>query len=410
MELGRYRVIRELGKGGMGLVYLAEDPMLGREVAIKTIRMQESDADKEKFLMERFLREARIVAKLSHPNIVTIHDLFQQDDAVYVVMEFVPGRDLGVRLRESPTMDPAEVARIIAQAGAALDHAHSKGIVHRDVKPANMLIHQDGDVKVTDFGIAKLSTASTQTTTGVVMGTIDYMSPEQVQSKPVDGRSDLYSLAVMAFRLLTGKKVFDAESLVTLAMKIVNEPPPAPSAINSALPKAVDGVIAKALAKSPDDRYANCAAFAHELELAISSPEAEAAPKPETAAPQISTPVATQASAPKQQRGAYLAAAALAVIAGVGYLVWPKPPAPSPQKQAVQSASPAKPDVAKLLEDGAFAEASGEYGKAYSLYRQAVVADPSNPTAASSAARALKAGCAVQKIIGEPFGLECDAK
>lgn len=253
----------------MGIVYLAEDPKLGRKVAIKTVKMPDhSKPDEHRELMERFLREARTVASLAHPNIVAIHDLLDDDNSVYVVMEYVAGSDLEGRLR-APMLGRF-ITKVALDAAAALDHAHSKGIVHRDVKPANLLVAESGDVKVTDFGIAKVTAGATMTGTGLLVGTIEYISPEQLMGSPLDGRADQFSLAVLVYQLLTGTKLYDAKKDGPAVLyQILEVTPPAPSSLNPSLPAAVDAVIAKALSKKPDQRYRNCLEFARTLEAAM---------------------------------------------------------------------------------------------------------------------------------------------
>ena len=267
-QIGRYQVIGELGRGAMGIVYRAQDPAIGRTVAIKTIRLSDfTDPSERERLRERLIREAQSAGILSHPGIVTIYDIAQEGEMAYIFMEFVNGPPLEkVLLSESPP-DRETILSIFRQTAAALDFAHKKGIVHRDIKPANIMIHEDGTAKITDFGVAKI-VSQQMTQAGAMMGTPSYMSPEQVQGVPVDGRADQFALAVIAYELLTGEKPFVADYLPTLLYKIVREEPVAPQRLNPTLPGGVEDVLRKALAKNVDDRYATCTGFIDALEAA----------------------------------------------------------------------------------------------------------------------------------------------
>lgn len=279
-QIGRYRVVGELGRGAMGLVYRAEDPAIGRTVAIKTIRLSElSDPNERERLRERFAREARSTGILSHPNIVTIFDIVQEGDTTHLVMEFVNGATLERLMSSEQIPDRSVLIDILAQTAGALDYAHRKGIVHRDIKPANITMTEEGLVKITDFGVAKIMSQQ-MTHAGVLMGTPNYMSPEQVQGLPVDGRSDQYSLAVIAFELLAGEKPFNADYLPTLLLRIMTDAPPVPSHLNHTLGAPIDAALIKALAKQPGDRYATCGDFIAALKQACDSvPEGEAVPR-----------------------------------------------------------------------------------------------------------------------------------
>jgi serine/threonine-protein kinase len=268
-QIGRYRIIGELGRGAMGVVYHATDPSIGRSVAIKTIRILDiNDVQQRNRLRERLFREARSAGVLSHPNIVTIYDMDEVDGLAYIAMAYVNGPTLEKILASESAISGAKMLRILRQAAAALDYAHTKGIVHRDVKPANIMTDEDGSVKITDFGIAKITEGVHSTETRTVAGTPNYMSPEQVQGFEVDGRSDQFSLAVIAYEILTGERPFIGEHLSTIVFRIVaEEPPPAPR-LNSTLTPQIDEVLRKGLAKKPEDRYPNCSNFVGALELA----------------------------------------------------------------------------------------------------------------------------------------------
>ncbi len=267
-QIGRYHVVGELGRGAMGVVYRAQDPAIGRTVAIKTIRLADfTDPSERERLRERLIREAQSAGILSHPGIVTIYDIAQEGEMAYIFMEFVNGPPLEKVLQSDTPPDRETILDIFAQTAAALDYAHKKGIVHRDIKPANIMIHEDGTAKITDFGVAKI-VSQQMTQAGAMMGTPSYMSPEQVQGVPVDGRADQFALAVIAYEVLTGEKPFVADYLPTLLYKIVREEPVAPQRLNPTLPDQAEAVLRKALAKSADERYPTCAAFVDALEKA----------------------------------------------------------------------------------------------------------------------------------------------
>ncbi len=271
-RIGRYKIVRELGRGAMGVVYHAIDPNIGRPVAIKTIKLGDvRNPEEQKRLRERLFREARSAGILSHPGIVTIYDVEQQGDLAYIAMEYVDGPTLDQMLSETKSLTAEQMFSIMGQTANALDYAHQKGIVHRDIKPANIMTAADGTTKITDFGIAKITTSEQFTMTGSIVGTPHYMSPEQVQGQPVDGRSDQFSLAVIAYEMLTGEKPYTGEHLTTVVYKIVAEEPALPHRINPSLSAGIDAVLRKALSKKADGRYANCSEFAAALEKACAA-------------------------------------------------------------------------------------------------------------------------------------------
>ena len=256
----------------MGVVYHAIDPNIGRPVAIKTINLGAvPKAEDQERMRERLFREARSAGILSHPGIVTIYDVEQQDDLAYIAMEYVDGPTLDQVLSQPDALAPERMFSIFGQTAVALDYAHGKGIVHRDIKPANIMIAADGTVKITDFGIAKITASEQFTMTGSILGTPHYMSPEQVQGQTVDGRSDQFSLTVIAYEVLTGEKPYTGEHLTTVVYKIVAEEPPAPRRINPSLAGPIETVLRKGLAKKPDARYRTCQEFAEALEAACAS-------------------------------------------------------------------------------------------------------------------------------------------
>lgn len=271
-RIGRYKIVRELGRGAMGVVYHAIDPNIGRPVAIKTIHLGGvRNAEEQGRLRERLFREARSAGMLSHPGIVTIYDVEQQGDLAYIAMEYVDGPTLDQLMSEGAPLESSRMFGILGQTANALDYAHSKGIVHRDIKPANIMIAADGSAKITDFGIAKITASEQFTMTGSIVGTPHYMSPEQVQGQPVDGRSDQFSLAVIAFEILTGEKPYTGEHLTTVVYKIVAEEPLAPHRINPTVGATIENVLRKGLAKKPEQRYRTCQEFADALEKACAA-------------------------------------------------------------------------------------------------------------------------------------------
>src|SRR5216684_1825344 len=257
-HIGKYIVKRELGRGGMGTVYLAEQPGLGREVAIKELILS---AVADPTALKRFMQEAQVMARTSHPNLVQVHDLEQMGDANYIVLEFVRGKSLRDRINQGNLPLPQTFA-VMHGVLQACDYAHKHAIVHRDMNPENVLISEEGDVKVADFGIARLTddsgAGSTATKTGTTVGTPQYMSPEQVASSKVDGRSDLYSAGIMFYELVVGQPpftAFEADGPFTLMVKHVQAPPKPPSVHRPGLDMGLEEVILKSLAKRPEERY-----------------------------------------------------------------------------------------------------------------------------------------------------------
>jgi len=267
--LGRYEVVGELGRGAMGVVYKGEDPKIHRTVAIKTIRLSDFDEEVVEGMKERFFREAESAGLLTHPNIVTIYDAGEEHDLAYIAMEFLEGSDLEAVLKEGALPPLKDVLTITAQVADALSYAHSRGIVHRDIKPANIMrLSSDGKIKVTDFGIARI-TSSSKTKTGMVLGTPSYMSPEQVAGKKVDGRSDIFSLGVVLFELLTGEKPFRGDDMTSLMYHIAREPHPSPRSVNPRIPKVLEKIIDKALEKDVENRYQDAGQMADHLKKVL---------------------------------------------------------------------------------------------------------------------------------------------
>ena len=357
-RIGRYKIVRELGRGAMGVVYHAIDPNIGRPVAIKTIHFGGGrNSEEQNRLRERLFREARSAGILSHPGIVTIYDVEQQGDLAYIAMEYVDGPTLDQVLSEAQPISPERMFSILGQTAVALDYAHQKGIVHRDIKPANIMIARDGTAKITDFGIAKITASDQLTMTGNIVGTPHYMSPEQVQGQPVDGRSDQFSLAVIAFEMLTGEKPYSGEHLTTVVYKIVAEEPAAPHRLNPTIGVAIESVLRKSLSKKPDLRYPTCQEFARALEQACAAskgwktmPRGGSLNEPtmvDSAKPVVMLPPARRASVEQRRTGflpfllAILVAAGLLALIGWQAAPWlsnqvqaTKPPAPPPAEAA----------------------------------------------------------------------------
>ncbi|HRD86086.1 MAG TPA: serine/threonine-protein kinase, partial [Rubrivivax sp.] len=269
-SLGRYQLVRVLGEGAMGVVYEATDPRLGRTVAIKTVqRSLVADPTTAGAYAKRFEREAMAAGRLSHPNIVTVFDFGEQGDFSYIVMEFVRGRELLQAFDSGHTFTLSDACRIMGELLDALAFAHEHGVVHRDVKPANVMLDAAGRVKLTDFGVARMeSTPHARTVPGTLLGTPSYMSPEQVLGNPVGPRADLFAAGVILYQFLTGQRPFTGGA-AAVQHKIVHSPVTPPSALNPALPGAFDRIIAKALAKEPEDRYDSAVAFAADLRRAM---------------------------------------------------------------------------------------------------------------------------------------------
>ncbi len=262
-KLGRYVIVEEIGQGAMGVVYKAVDPLIDRTVAIKTINLDLSKEELENF-EKRFQREVQSAGKLNHPNIVTVYDVGRTEGVAYMAMEFLEGKELREILDSGVVLPIEKIAHIASQVAEGLGFAHERGIVHRDVKPANVMVMKNGLVKITDFGIAQMSSAS-RTMSGMVMGSPKYMSPEQVVGQAVDGRSDIFSLAVVLYEMLTGKTPFSGDNISAIMYQILNDEPIPPKAFNQSIPDSINYIVLKALAKHPDKRYQNAKDMARDL-------------------------------------------------------------------------------------------------------------------------------------------------
>jgi len=255
-RFGRYEVVSELGRGAMGVVYKARDPKIDRFVAVKTVSLVGHVPEEKEEYRERFFREAQAAGRLLHPGIVTIFDVGEDadGDGPYIVMEYVPGVSLNAMLSEGAPIPLESALRLTQQIAEALDCAHAQGIVHRDIKPANIMVTADGQAKITDFGIAKLNLTHL-TLPGHVFGTPAYMSPEQIEGGSVDGRADIFALGVILYSMVTGYRPFQGNSVMTVCFKVANREPLAPTLLDPNLPRELDAVIARAMAKNRTDRY-----------------------------------------------------------------------------------------------------------------------------------------------------------
>jgi len=309
---GRYEILRRLGGGGMAEVHLARDEHLGRDVALKLLK--ESLAGDEVFV-KRFLREARSAATLNHQNVVQVYDQRRSEDGrYYIAMEYVPGGTLKQRLIREGALDPAEAARLGTQVAEALQAAHARGVIHRDVKSQNVLLSAAGDAKVADFGIARAADATTLSSPGSILGTAKYMSPEQATGSVVTSRSDLYSLGVVLYEMLTGELPFEADDFAQALAKHAAEPPPRPRDVNPGVPEAMDALVTSLMAKDPDLRRPGSAAdLGDELRWAQDrAPQAQVLPPP---APRAASP------GPRRRWPLRLLAALAALLVLLGVVV-----------------------------------------------------------------------------------------
>jgi len=260
-KIGRYKILGELGRGAMGIVYKAEDPNLDRTVALKTIILEADDAAEYR---KRFMMEAKAAGKLNHPNVVTTFDCGDHDGMAYLAMELVDGTDLRTRLTKEG-VGALEAVEIVRQVAEGLAYAHERGVVHRDIKPANIMLDGQGRAKIMDFGLARMRLADHKTTTGMVLGTPRYMSPEQIAGQPVDARSDIFSLGIVLYEALTGTRLFSGEGIEQVQHSIANVDPVPPTRVVPNLPAMLDFVVARALKKDPAVRYQDARELAADL-------------------------------------------------------------------------------------------------------------------------------------------------
>jgi eukaryotic-like serine/threonine-protein kinase len=267
-HLGRYEVLVRLGEGAMGTVYKAHDPLLDRLVAIKTVNLNLPKEDLAEY-EARFYQEAKAAGGLSHPNIVVIYDIGKTDRLAYMAMEYLEGRELRSILSERGCLSPDEAVNIAAQVADGLTYAHGRGVIHRDIKPTNIMLNRDGIAKITDFGIARMRSSELKTMTGMILGSPRYMSPEQVAGKRADQRSDIFSLGVVLYEMLTGQAPFQADTVHGVMYQTMNATAPAPSTVKAGLPKILDYIVAKALAKVPEARYQSARELADDLRASL---------------------------------------------------------------------------------------------------------------------------------------------
>ena len=323
-SLGRYEIRRELGRGAMGVVYEAYDPLIKRVVALKTIRADQLGSSEAPVVVARFRREAEAAGRLHHPNIVSIFDFGEDGGTAFIAMEYVKGRDLKSRFDAGERFATADAIRLTAQILDALDYSHRQGVVHRDIKPANVFVQDDGTVKVADFGIAHLESSSL-TQAGQVMGTPSSMSPEQILGLPVDGRTDVFSTGVILYQFVTGERPFGGAATTTTMQKVLKEDPLPPSTLNVQLPDAMDAIVRKALAKKPEERYATAGEFATALRV-LAMP---GAPRAAAAGPSPHDGEATVVAAPAASRAAASGDATVAAAsATIPRAASPEPPPP----------------------------------------------------------------------------------
>jgi serine/threonine-protein kinase len=273
-KFAHFRVVSELGRGAMGVVYRAEDATLGRTVAIKTISLTGGTKQERDVHEARFLQEARAAGSMSHPSIITIYEMGREGDIAFIAMELLDGRELREMIRDV-SLTPTLSVTIAAAVADGLAYAHERGIVHRDIKPGNIMVLADGRVKIMDFGIARHNEPTVKTQTGVLLGSPQYMSPEQIVGQPFDHRADIFSLGLVLYEMLTGVKPFAGDDIPELTFKVANMAAKPPSHIAPDLPAVIDFIVARALKKKPDERYQSAAEFARDLRAAM--PEVVAA-------------------------------------------------------------------------------------------------------------------------------------
>ena len=267
-HLGRYEVLVRLGEGAMGTVFKAHDPLLDRLVAIKTVNLNLPKEDLAEY-EARFYQEAKAAGGLNHPNIVVIYDIGKTDRVAYMAMEYLEGRELRSILAERTCVSLEEAVNITAQVADGLAYAHGRGVVHRDIKPTNIMLNKEGLAKITDFGIARMRSSELKTMTGMIMGSPRYMSPEQVAGKRADPRSDIFSLGVVLYEMLTGQAPFQADTVHGVMFQTMNANAPAPGSIKPGIPKILDFIVAKALAKVPEARYQSARELADDLRASL---------------------------------------------------------------------------------------------------------------------------------------------
>jgi serine/threonine-protein kinase len=309
-QLGRYRLLAELGRGAMGVVYRAQDPLLNRTVAVKSIILMDDPATRSDY-EARFLQEAKAAGGLNHPNLVTIHDVGREGDVAYMAMELLEGTDLRALMARGSVPLPFALD-VLAQVADGLAHAHEHGVVHRDIKPGNIMIVHDRIAKIMDFGIARVRASDVKTQTGAILGSPRYMSPEQVTGQPADRRSDIFSLGVVLHELAAGEPPFTAPTMTQLMHQIATATPRPPSASNPAVPAMLDLIVARALQKQPAERYQSAAELASDLRSCLAELAGGRGPqlaRAATAPPKAGAATVAQAGVPLEKTAAAAEAA-----------------------------------------------------------------------------------------------------
>jgi serine/threonine protein kinase len=347
-RIGRYEIEKELGRGAMAIVYKATDPLIGRVVAIKTIRLEHSLGMEQAELRQRLYREAQSAGGMNHPAIVTIYDIGQEEDLAYIAMEFVDGQTLEAWMAQHPIAPLDQTLMIVEQVAAGLDYAAARGIIHRDIKPGNILVTPDLKAKIADFGIAKISMAKF-TQTGLIMGTPSYMSPEQAMGKVLDGRSDLFSLGVIFYEMLTGERPFTGTNPTTIIYKILHEEPVPPRELNVTLHAGLDYIVRKMLAKDPSQRYQACGEFIQDLSNYTALP-------PAPAVEEAAAPVA----APRRRFGLALTASFLVIAALAAALYYYQVILPQSSSPPVTRTDPKESGARQAPAPGTVAQSSAE--------------------------------------------------
>jgi hypothetical protein len=385
---GHYKIGKLLGRGGMGTVFLAEDLTLQREVAIKVLPPRLTSEPK---FVARFLQEARTSAKLDHPNIIPIYAVQSEGDLHYFAMKYVTGKTIDQLLEDGP-LPVEECRRIIADAALALGHAHQRGVVHRDVKPSNIMIENSGRVLLTDFGISKALESATQFTgTGQIVGTPHYMSPEQAKGTKLDGRSDQYSLAVVGYQMLTGRLLFESGAAHTVIYGHIHEPPPSARASRPETPDYVELALMRALAKDPQDRFATMEEFAAAVQPPPSGEQVVATPRPG----QRLASSAAGAAPPRRTALAVVGALALVALAYGTFRMSRGAATASPQPAATVPSAP--PPSAPAPDPGAAGRAAAPTGGAAKAPGQGAA-----PSARDAKGAAAPPATAVRPALGAP--------
>jgi serine/threonine protein kinase len=344
MRFGRYKLIAKLGKGSMGIVYKAHDPNIDRTVALKVMRQDRVTSEE---FVQRFLKEARAIGKLSHPNIVSVYDAGQDRGALFIAMELLVGKSLEEIMKDK-RLEPHDIVKLGVQVAEALDYAHQKGIVHRDIKPSNIILTPADQVKITDFGIARIDdpSATQQTQAGQILGTPAYMSPEQVKGASVDSRTDLYSLGVILYELVTGNRPFTADNITAIFSAILLQEPAELEDSSSPMRRSLNEVIVKSLNKSPEKRFQTGKEMAAPLKKYLQRRKSDAAATPDRP--------------PKKHRMGLVAGIAMIILglicSSVFYLAFRKPTAENSPAAAVNAVLKVKSDPtgAQVFVDGSF--------------------------------------------------------